>query len=197
MPDKAALYARVSTDNQDIEPQVRDLEGWADYRGLEYEVFRDDGVSAIADERPGFDYMMDRVGGFDFVVVQRLDRLGRSVNQLSTWASDLNDRGIDLAVTEQSLDTSSYEGELLFHMLSAIAEYERKLTRERMRAGYDQALEEGKVGRPRVDVDLDRLKEMWENGAGASYLANVFDVSRNTIYSRLHELGLMEPEAGR
>jgi DNA invertase Pin-like site-specific DNA recombinase len=191
MTDTAALYARVSTDNQNIEPQVTDLEDWAGYQDVDYQVFKDDGVSAIADSRPGFEYLMDRVEDFDMVVVQRLDRLGRSVNELSSWAADLNDRGIDLVVTEQGLDTSTHEGELLFHMLSAIAEYERKLTRERMEAGYKEALEEGRVGRKKKDVDLEELEEKWENGAGATYLANHFNVSRTTIYDRLHDLELL------
>ena len=191
-PETVALYARVSTDNQNIDPQIKKLTDWAEYRDYEYEVFKDDGVSAVADDRPGFDYLMERIDEFDAVAFTNLDRFGRSLNQLSTWANDLNEEGIDIITTEQSIDTSTIEGELLFNILSVIADYERKLTRERMEAGFQQAKEEGRVGRPKKDLPLERIEQQYENGANVEYLANKYDVSRQTIYNRLEELGLLE-----
>ncbi|WP_161596501.1 recombinase family protein [Salinigranum halophilum] len=194
MQGKVALYARVSTVNQDIGPQRQRLVDWAEYQGVDYEVFEDDGVSAVADERPGFDYMMSRIGDFDAVAFTKLDRFGRSVNQLSTWAADLEERGIDIVVTEQSIDTSNKEGELLFNLLSSIAEYERKIIRERMERGYREAQREGRVGRPEEDVDLEWLRDKYEKGANVSYLAEELDVSRNTVYDRLDRMGLRDDD---
>jgi DNA invertase Pin-like site-specific DNA recombinase len=189
--EKVALYARVSTDNQDIEPQIETLKKWADYRGVDYETFKDEGVSAVSEDRPGFDYMMDRIEEFDAVAFTKLDRFGRDVNQLTSWAHDLKDRGVDLVITEQNIDTSTKEGRLLFNVLSAVAEFEREIIRERLERGYEEAKEEGRVGRPKKDLPVDKIVEEYERGQSVTYLANYYDVSRSTIYDRLNEEGVV------
>lgn len=191
---KVALYARVSTDNQYIEGQIEKLKEWADYEDVEYEIYQDDGVSAIADNRPAFQSMMTQIENYDAVAITKLDRLGRSVNDLSTWAHDLEEKGIDLTVTDQSIDTSTKEGKFLFDILSAVAELERKLTRERMREGFKQAKENGKVGRPKMQLNVDRMVELYEQGATITALADTFGVSRNTVYDRLREQDLITEE---
>lgn len=194
-PDLVAIYARVSTDNQDVQPQVEKLEEWAEFNEYEFETFIDDGISATADVRPGFDQMMNKIDKFDAVAISKLDRLGRSTNKLSTWAHELNEMGIDLIVTEQSIDTSTMEGKFLFDILSAVAELERKLARERMKEGFERAKEEGRIGRPKKDLDVDRIVELYNLGATISALADNAGVSRTTIYDRLRERGVMdEPE---
>lgn len=191
-PDLVAIYARVSTDNQNVEPQVEKLKEWAEFEGYEYETFIDDGISAAADNRPAFDHMMSRIEDFDAVAISKLDRLGRSTNKLSTWAHELDEMGIDLIVTEQSIDTSTMEGKFLFDILSAVAELERKLARERMEEGFERAKKEGKIGRPKKDLDVDRIVELYNQGATVSALADAADVSRNTIYDRLDERGELD-----
>jgi len=189
--ERVALYARVSTDNQDIQPQVDTLERWADYREVDYELFRDEGVSAISENRPAFSRMMDRIDGFDAVGFTKLDRFGRDVNQLTSWAHDLKDRDVDLVITEQNIDTSTKEGRLLFNVLSAVAEFEREIIRERLERGYEEAKEEGRVGRPKKDLPVDKIVKEYERGQSVKYLANFYDVSRTTIYDRLEEKGVV------
>lgn len=185
--EKVALYARVSTDNQDIEPQVETLINWADYRDVDYQTFKDEGVSAVSEDRPAFDYMMERIEEFDAVAFTKLDRFGRSVNQLTSWAHDLKERGVDLVITEQNIDTSTKEGRLLFNVLSAVAEFEREIIRERLERGYNEALEEGRVGRPKKDLPTEKIVREYEQGQSVQYLANYYDVSRDTIYDRLRQ----------
>ncbi len=83
------------------------------------------------------------------LAITKLDRFGRSVNNLTTWAHNLKGMGIDLVVTEQNIDTSTKEGRLLFNILSAMAEFEREIINERLRAGLKRAKEEGTIGRPK------------------------------------------------
>lgn len=193
--EKVALYARVSTDKQDIQPQIEELKDWAEYRGVDYQVFEDDGIAATEDKRPGFDYMMDRIEEFDAVAMRHLDRFGRTVYELSNWANKLEEKGIDLVFTKQNLDTSTEHGKLLFHILAAIAEYERNLREERMKAGYEKAVERGKVGRPKKDLPIDEIVESYtEHGASVSYLADKYDVTRKTIYDRLEKAGVKNGE---
>lgn len=189
-PEKVALYARVSTKNQDINPQIEKLQEWADYEDVSYRIYQDDGISAIADERPGFDRMMSSIQNYDAVAITKLDRLGRSVNDLSTWAHELNEMNVDLIVTEQSIDTSTKEGKFLFDVLSAVAELERKLTRERMREGFQRAKEDGDVGRPKKHLNEDRMVELYKQGATVTALSETYGVSRNTIYDRLKDNGI-------
>lgn len=189
-PEKVALYARVSTKNQDINPQIEKLQEWADYEDVSYTIYQDDGISAIADERPGFDRMMSSIQNYDAVAITKLDRLGRSVNDLSTWAHELNEMNVDLIVTEQSIDTSTKEGKFLFDVLSAVAELERKLTRERMREGFQRAKEDGDVGRPKKHLNEDRMVELYKQGATVTALSETYGVSRNTIYDRLKDNGI-------
>lgn len=188
--EKVALYARVSTGEQHIDNQIDALESWADTRGVEYEIFKDDGVSALADERPGFDYLMDRIVEFDSVVITELDRFGRSAYQLLSWAEGLRDQGVDLVVTKRSIDTSTTEGKLLFQMLSAFAEFERSMMKERMEQGFEQAKAEGRVGRPKMDLPVSDIVSEYEQGASVTFLANKHGVSRNTIYDRLASAGV-------
>lgn len=188
--ERVALYARVSTENQDIEPQVEKLKKWAEYNDLEYKVFRDPAVSAIAEDRPGFDYMMTEIDNFDAVCITKLDRFGRSTNHLTSWAHDLKGRGVDLVITDQNIDTSTREGRLLFNMLAAVAEFEREIIRERLEAGYRRAQEEGRVGRPKKELPVDEIAQEYEQGAGPAFLANKYGVSKWTIYDRLEEAGV-------
>lgn len=189
--ENVAAYARVSTDNQDIQPQVDTLERWANYRDVEYELFKDEGVSAISEDRPAFNRMMERIDEFDAVAFTKLDRFGRDVNQLTSWAHDLKERGVDLVITEQNIDTSTKEGRLLFNVLSAVAEFEREIIRERLERGYEEAKEEGRVGRPKKDLPVDKIVKEYKRGQSPKYLADYYGVSRSTIYDRLQERGVV------
>jgi DNA invertase Pin-like site-specific DNA recombinase len=149
---RAALYARVSTTDQTPENQLTVLRAFAVARGWQAVEFVDHGVSGAKDRRPALDTLLGAVRGrrVDLVVCVRLDRLARSTRQLVTLAGDFEALGVDLVVLDQAIDTTTPSGRLLFHVLAAIAEFERDLIRDRVVAGLRRAKAQGvRLGRPR------------------------------------------------
>ena len=192
---RAALYARVSTTDQHPEAQLDALRDYARARGLEVvEEFVDQGVSGARDRRPALDRLLGdaRRRRFDAVACVKLDRLARSVRHLTTLAGEFEALGIGLVVLDQAIDTTTPSGRLLFHVLGAIAEFERDLIRERTAAGMRAARRRGKrIGRPRAQVDRDSLLRGLQSGASISQLARQLGVSRATVR------GLVATEAQR
>jgi DNA invertase Pin-like site-specific DNA recombinase len=131
---RAGLYARVSTTDQHPEVQLENLRAYASARGWTATEFVDHGISGTRDRRPGLDALLEaaRRRRIDVVACVRLDRLARSTLHLVTLARELEALGVELAVVDQALDTSTPAGRLLFHVLSAIAEFERSLIVERV-----------------------------------------------------------------
>src|SRR5262245_44796716 len=151
-PLRAALYARVSTTDQTPENQLVALRAFAAARGWRATEFVDHGVSGAKDRRPALDALLAAVRArrVDLVLCVRLDRLARSTRQLVTLAGDFEALGVDLVVIDQAIDTTTPSGRLLFHVLAAIAEFERDLIRDRVVAGLQRAKAHGvRLGRPR------------------------------------------------
>ncbi len=149
---RAALYARVSTAEQTPENQLVALRGFASARGWSLTEFVDHGVSGAKGKRPQLDALLADVRRrkFDLIVVTKLDRLARSTRHLVTLAGELEALGVDLVVLDQAIDTTTPSGRLLFHVLAAIAEFERDLIRDRVMAGLRRAKAQGRqLGRPR------------------------------------------------
>ena len=149
---KAALYARVSTTDQNPDVQLHRLKEYAAARGLEAVEFIDHGVSGRRDRRPALDRLLvaARRREIDAVAVVKLDRLARSVRHLTTLSAELEALGVDLNVPGQAIDTSTPTGRLLFNVLGSIAEFERDLIRDRVVAGMKAAQRRGAaIGRPR------------------------------------------------
>lgn len=137
-------YARVSTDVQRMDLQLDALTRAGCDR-----VFKDHGISGASTERPGLKQAMDLLQEGDTLIVWRLDRLGRSLVHLVEQVSALGKQGIEFRSLTESIDTSSSGGKLLFHMIAALAEFERSLISERTKAGMAAAKLRGKhVGRP-------------------------------------------------
>lgn len=138
-------YARVSTDVQRMDLQLDALK----QAGCD-QIFTDHGISGASNERPGLQQAMDMLQKGDTLVVWRLDRLGRSLVNLVEYVGSLGKQGVEFRSLSESIDTSSSGGKLLFHMIAALAEFERSLISERTRAGMAAAKLRGKhVGRPR------------------------------------------------
>jgi DNA invertase Pin-like site-specific DNA recombinase len=141
---RAALYVRVSTDQQTVENQVRELGQVAERRGWTVvEVYRDEGISGAKgrDKRPGLDRMLKDAGRrrFDVVMAWAIDRLGRSLIDLLGTIEHLEAVGVDLYLDQQSIDTTTPAGRLLFQMTGAFAEFERAMIRQRVHAGLARA----------------------------------------------------------
>lgn len=158
---RAALYLRVSTDEQSCDMQERDLMRLAEHRGLEVShVYRDEGWSGAKASRPAFDQMVRdaKRGRFDVLLCWKLDRLGRSLSNLIRLLEDLRTWNVALISYNESLDLDSPSGRLMYQLISAFGEYEREIIRARVKAGLRNARARGKrLGRPRVAVDPARI----------------------------------------
>ncbi|WFU00675.1 recombinase family protein [Rhizobium sp. CB3171] len=132
-------YARVSTVDQHLDLQRNALRGAGCSR-----IFEDHGVSGARDRRCGLSSMLRALRKGDVVVVWRLDRLGRSIRHLISVVENLTRRGIEFLSLTENIDTSSAGGKLIFHILAALAEFEKSLIRERTIAGIEAAKARGK-----------------------------------------------------
>ena len=173
MTKRVAIYLRVSTDSQTTENQRRELEGVAERSGWRVvAVFEDAGISGAKgrDHRPGFDALLKAVARreVDMVAAWSVDRLGRSLQDLVAFLSDLQAKGCDLYLHQQALDTSTPSGRAMFQMLAVFSEFERGMIRERVGAGLARARAQGKrLGRPRADATTEaRILELYAGGAG-------------------------------
>ena len=146
---RVAVYCRVSTDDQDASVQESELLAFCVARG--FSVFRvyTDVVSGSKDSRPSLNVLMIDAYNrrFDCVLVWKLDRLGRSVQHLVSIVNNFKLWGVGLIVKTQDIDTTTANGMLLFHIFSAVAEFERDLIRERTRLGLKRAFNVGKRGK--------------------------------------------------
>jgi DNA invertase Pin-like site-specific DNA recombinase len=139
-PKRAALYVRVSTDQQSVDHQISELRQVAERRGWSVvEVYRDTGISGAKgrDQRPGLDAILKdaRRRRFDVVMAWAIDRLGRSLIDLLGTIKELEECSVDLYLDQQSIDTTAPTGKLLFQVTGAFAEFERSMIKQRVRAG--------------------------------------------------------------
>ncbi len=189
---KAALYARVSTRDQSPDSQLDALRAYAQARGLEViDEYVDVGESGAKDRRPQLDRLLAdaRRRRFDMVVCQKLDRLARSARHLANMAADFDALGIDLAVIDQSLDTSVPSGKLLFHVLGAVAEFELALLRERTRAGVAAARRRGRrIGRPpKLSAEqLADARDLASQGKSVRAIAAAVGATKSTVHRTLN-----------
>lgn len=155
--DEVALYARVSTKNQNLEPQENKLVDWfEDSNYDDYDMYSEK-VSSVK-ERPEFDEMMDNIDKYDAVIVTKLDRFGRSLRSTLKNIEDVNEEGSGVLVIDDKFDVDTREDEgfqqkIMRNFLMLFADVERRMIRQRLEEGYEKALEEGKVGRPKKTTD--------------------------------------------
>lgn len=158
---RIAIYLRVSTSKQDTANQLRELKAVARRSGWEIvRTYEDAGISGAKgrEGRPGLDAMLKGVNAreFDMVATWSVDRLGRSLTDLLSILQCLRDKGVDLFLHQQGLDTSTTAGRAMFQMLGVFAEFERGIIRERVNAGLARARANGvKLGRRRVKPSVE------------------------------------------
>ena len=184
----AAIYARVSTLNggQDPTMQTRELEEYCQRRGWEvFDCYVDNGVSGKKDSRPQLNRMMQDAHErrFDVVVVWRFDRFARSVSHLLRALETFNSLGVQFVSLSEQVDTSTPTGKMVFTVLGAVAELERNLIVERVRAGLRHARAKGKLlGRPRKSIDAAQVMSLRAGGASWRTIARTMRVSVGTVF---------------
>ena len=178
-------YARVSTNEQDTYLQIDAL------KAIGCELIYQEKQSGAKKDRSELQQCLKSLREDDILIVWKLDRLGRSLQHLIEVVSDLEDRKIGFQSLTENIDTTSPTGKLIFHIFGSLAEFERGLIRERVKAGLEAAKKRGKkFGRP--DALNDKAKEMafamFNGGALKIDIARHFNVTRQTVYSLLKDV---------
>ncbi len=206
----ACLYARVSTNHQDANPQLIELRGYCSRNGWapDFE-FVDAGISGSKRSRPGLDQLMEgaRRRRFQVVVVWKFDRFARSVPHLVDALDEFHKLGIDFVSISENIDTTTPHGKLYFTIVAAVAEYGRGIIRENVMQGLKIAKERLKkgpytrkgrngtdeivthIGRPYVKINLDKAKALRAQGLSWGKIAFEMSCSENTLKSRLKSNG--------
>ncbi len=191
---RVALYARVSTSDkgQDPQMQLRELREYCQRRGWEIAgEYIDVGVSGAKDSRPELNTLMLDAAKlkFDALVVWRFDRFARSVSHLLRALETFRSLGVEFVSYTEAIDTSTPVGKMTFTVLGAVAELERSLIIERVRAGVRNARAKGKrLGRPRVAVDRGRIARLRESGASWSEVCGATGLSAGTARRSLAKI---------
>jgi DNA invertase Pin-like site-specific DNA recombinase len=195
MTTRMAIYARVSTTNhgQDVTLQTRELEQFAEARGWHLvDSYLDLGISGSKDKRPELDRLMADAHKrrFDVVCVWRFDRFARSVSHLLRALETFNALGIAFVSLSEQMDTTTPTGKMVFTVLGAVAELERSLIVERVRAGLRNARAKGKtLGRPRATVDAARIGRLRAQGRSIRDIAEELGYSRSLVHKTLSNRG--------
>ena len=192
---RAALYVRVSTDTQTVENQMRELRQVAGRRGWDVvEVYSDAGISGAKGRngRPGLDSVLKDATRrkFDIVMAWAIDRLGRSLVDLLGTIGHLEACGVDLYLDQQSIDTTTPMGKLVFQVTGAFAEFERTMIRQRVKAGLKRAVAQGvKLGRPKIDSATERkVRKQLAKGVGILKVAKSLGIGTGTVQRIANEL---------
>lgn len=189
---RVAFYARVSTDGQTVDNQLDELREAAERHGWHVvATFADRGISGTKgrESRPEFDKLLKAIvrRDVDMVAAWSVDRLGRSLQHLVPFLSDLQAKGVDLFLLRQGLDTSTPSGRAMFQMLGVFAEFEAAMIRERVRAGVARAKRNGTksgrpLGRPRLDAKKEgAVRKALLAGNGILKVARTVGVGTGTV----------------
>ena len=178
-------YARISTYDQNLSLQMDALEK-ADCE----KIFHDQ-ISGAKTKRPGLDEALTYLREGDVLVVWRLDRLGRSLKHLIELVNFLEEQGIGFQSLQESIDTTTSGGKLIFHIFGALAEFERNLIRERTHAGLVAARARGRTGGRPKSLDVKKTALLYrlydEKKHSIQEICDLVGVSKTTLYSYLRE----------
>ena len=189
-PIRVAIYARVSTQDQSTESQLLDLRKYVSERGWHsFKEYTDNGVSGTTDSRPALNQLMNdaRKRRFDMVLVWRFDRFARSTRHLINALEEFKNLRIDFVSYQENIDTSSPLGSAIFTIISAVAQLERDIIAERVKAGLRKAVANGKkLGRPKLDVDVEEIHRLRAKGLSLRDIAKATGISRTTVSDLLN-----------
>jgi DNA invertase Pin-like site-specific DNA recombinase len=183
-PKRVALYVRVSTGEQNADLQVNELTEYAVFRKWEVVENYVDKMSGAKDRRPALDRLMAdaKRGKFDVVAVWRFDRFARSTSHLLRALEEFAALGIDFVSLQESIDTSTPMGKMVFTILASVAELERSTIRERVMAGQRAAKKRGvRFGRPTVDVDAALVGKLRSKGLSWRDISAQVGVPKDTL----------------
>ena len=195
MPNRCAIYSRVSTSDQTTTNQVRELKEIAKLKGLTVVAeFSDEAISGAKgrDRRTGFDNLIKGAvkKDFDTILVWSVDRLSRSLSHLVSFLEEIHSVDCDLYIHKQALDSRTPAGKALFGMCGIFAEFERSLISERVKSGQARAKAMGKhIGRPSSLNEglVHSIKYMREQGVGIRKIARDLKVGVSTIYKVMED----------
>jgi len=180
---RVALYARVSTTDQSTDSQLLDLRRYVSERGWNiFKEYVDEGISGTKDSRPALNELMNdaKKRRFDVVLVWRFDRFARSTKHLILALEEFKNLGIDFVSYQENIDTSSPLGSAIFTI--AVAQLERDIIAERVKAGLRRAKENGKkLGRPRAEVPKGEIYRLHSHGLSLRQIATQLDISKSTV----------------
>ncbi len=185
---KVAIYARVSTNDQTTENQVRELTEWAERAGHQVvTIFDDNGVSGAKgrEYRKEFDKLLRGAvrREFDLVAAWSVDRLGRSLQDLVSFLKDLHGANVDLYLHKQALDTTTPSGKAMFQMLGVFSEFEREMISERVKAGLARTKAKGtKLGRPMTSPKTDaQILKLRDKGMGMLRIGKELGIGTSVV----------------
>jgi DNA invertase Pin-like site-specific DNA recombinase len=194
---RIAIYLRVSTSKQETSNQRRELEAVATRSGWQIvKVFQDAGISGAKgrEGRPGLDALLKAVNAkeFELVATWSVDRLGRSLTDLLSILQCLRDKGVDLFLHQQGLDTSTTAGKAMFQILGVFAEFERGIIKERVNAGLARAREKGvQLGRPRIDPKVEkRIRQLRKRGFGILKIGRELGIGTSVVQRVVGAVGV-------
>ena len=201
-------YKRCSTENQELTLQDEILNKFIarlkeDNPNTEYivESYDDKGISGKNKDRPALQKLLNDVrkgnSKLNCVIITKLDRLGRSLQNLLEIVTEFKNNNVDFIVVEQNIDTSNPQGKLMFHILAAFAEFEREIIRERMQSGRKKAeLSGSKSGklchRPKSKLDDDGVVKKYEDGMSMNQISKAYNVSITPIRRILIGRGVLK-----
>lgn len=191
---KVIIYARVSTRDQNVEMQLIDLRQYARARKLSIIKEYIDYASGAKSDRINYRKLFDdvRKRKTDVVLVWKFDRFARSTKELINALEDFNNLGVDFISYKENIDTSTPAGKILFTMISAFAEFERAIIRERVLAGMEKAKSRGvKIGRPKISpFTIEKVIELKKAGLSYKEIIKKVSISKSAFYEIIKGAGI-------
>lgn len=181
-------YARVSTEEQNLDMQQEAIEKFAAEKELELIMYVEK-ISSRNDERAELQSAMKAAAAGDLFVVFKLDRLARSTKELYQLTEELKNKNVDFVSINDSFDTSTPTGRAMFGMLAVFAEFERDIIQQRTKAGLEAAKKRGRIGgRPAINGKTKHhIETLFKDGVSAVDIAKEYGIARSTVYKILRE----------